>query len=130
MTGCGEGGTSKGDFHEALNFAGIHQLPVVFVCENNGYAISVPLTKESAVDNVADRAHGYGCGGVIVDGNDPLDVYQTVRSAVRQRPAGRGPTLIECKTYRFLAHTSDDDDRTYRTREEVEAWRKKDPIDR
>jgi 2-oxoisovalerate dehydrogenase E1 component len=124
----GEGASSKGDFHEALNFAGIHQLPCVFVCENNGYAISVPLTKESAVDDVADRAHGYGFGGVIVDGNDPLDVYSATHSAVRRARRGEGPTLVECKTYRFMAHTSDDDDRTYRTAEEVEAWRKKDPL--
>ncbi len=124
----GEGATSKGDFHEALNFAGIHSLPVVFVCENNGYAISVPMTQESAVDDVADRAHGYGFGGVIVDGNDPLDVYAATHQAVRRARAGDGPTLVECKTYRFKAHTSDDDDRTYRTPEEVEAWRKKDPL--
>ena len=86
----GEGATSKGDFHEALNFAGIHQLPCVFVCENNGYAISVPLTKESAVDDVADRAHSYGFGGVIVDGNDPLDVYAATHAGGAPGPAGRG----------------------------------------
>jgi 2-oxoisovalerate dehydrogenase E1 component len=126
----GEGATSKGDFHEALNFAGIHQLPMVFVCENNGYAISVPMRNESAVDDVADRAHSYGFGGVIVDGNDPLDVYAAVHSAVRHARKGDGPTLVECKTYRYLAHTSDDDDRTYRTPQEVEAWRKKDPLRR
>lgn len=124
----GEGATSKGDFHEALNFAGIHSLPCVFICENNGYAISVPMTQESAVDDVADRAHAYGFGGVICDGNDPLDVYAATHQALRRARAGDGPTLIECKTYRFRAHTSDDDDRTYRTAEEVEAWRKKDPL--
>ncbi len=126
----GEGATSKGDFHEALNFAGIHRLAMVFVCENNGYAISVPLAKESAVENVAERAHAYGFGGVIVDGNDPIDVYAAVHSAVRRARKGEGPTLVECKTYRYLAHTSDDDDRTYRTPQEVEAWRKKDPLQR
>jgi 2-oxoisovalerate dehydrogenase E1 component len=126
----GEGATSKGDFHEALNFAGIHQLPIVFVCENNGYTISVPVASESAVDDVADRAHSYGFGGVIVDGNDPLDVYGAVHAAVRHARRGDGPTLVECKTYRYLAHTSDDDDRTYRSAEEVEAWRKKDPLRR
>jgi 2-oxoisovalerate dehydrogenase E1 component len=126
----GEGATSKGDFHEALNFAGIHRLPMVFVCENNGYAISVPLSSESAVDDVAARAHGYGFGGVIADGNDPLDVYAAVRAAVRHARRGDGPTLVECKTYRYMAHTSDDDDRTYRTPQEVEAWRKKDPLRR
>lgn len=126
----GEGATSKGDFHEALNFAGIHRLPMVFICENNGYAISVPISSESAVDDVATRAHAYGFGGVIVDGNDPLDVYAAVHSAVRHARRGDGPTLVECKTYRYLAHTSDDDDRTYRTPQEVEAWRKKDPLRR
>ena len=124
----GEGAASKGDFHEALNFAGIHSLPCVFICENNGYAISVPMTQESAVDDVADRAHSYGFGGVICDGNDPLDVFAATHQALRRARAGDGPTLIECKTYRFRAHTSDDDDRTYRTAEEVEAWRKKDPL--
>ena len=91
MSFFGEGATSKGDFHEALNFAGIHQLPMVFVCENNGYAISVPMSAESAVDDVADRAHAYGFGGVIVDGNDPLDVYAAVHSAVRHARRGDGP---------------------------------------
>ncbi|MGE3619545.1 MAG: thiamine pyrophosphate-dependent enzyme, partial [Acidimicrobiia bacterium] len=124
----GEGATSKGDFHEALNFAGIHRLPMVLVCENNGYAISVPMARESAVDDVAERAHAYGIAGVIVDGNDPLDVYAAVRSAVRHARRGDGPTLVEAKTYRYMAHTSDDDDRTYRTPQEVEAWRKKDPL--
>lgn len=130
VTYFGEGATSKGDFHEALNFAGIHSLPCVFICENNGYAISVPMTQESAVDDVADRAHGYGFGGVIVDGNDPLDVYAATHQALRQARTGGGPTLIECKTYRYKAHTSDDDDRTYRTPEEVEAWQKRDPLRR
>jgi 2-oxoisovalerate dehydrogenase E1 component len=126
----GEGATSKGDFHEALNFAGIHRLPMVFVCENNGYAISVPMSQESAVDDVAERAHAYRAAGVIVDGNDPIDVYAAVRSAIRHARRGDGPTIVEAKTYRYLAHTSDDDDRTYRSPQEVEAWRKKDPLQR
>ena len=121
---------SKGDFHESLNFAGIHRLPIVFVCENNGYAISVPLAKESAVENIAQHAHSYGMPGMIVDGNDPLDVYAATHAALSRARHGEGPTLIECKTYRYLAHTSDDDDRTYRTPQEVEAWRKKDPLQR
>jgi 2-oxoisovalerate dehydrogenase E1 component len=124
----GEGATAKGDWHEAMNWAGIHRLPVVFICENNGYAISVPLLKESAIENIADRAHAYGFTGLIVDGNDPLDVYGATHHALSRARKGEGPTLIECKTYRFLAHTSDDDDRTYRAPEEVEAWRKKDPL--
>src|SRR5947207_6001918 len=126
----GDGAASKGDFHESLNFAGIHRLPMVLVCENNGYAISVPLAKESAVENIAQHAHSYGFPGVIVDGNDPLDVYAATHAALSRARHGEGPTLIECKTYRYLAHTSDDDDRTYRTPQEVEAWRKKDPLQR
>jgi len=126
----GDGAASKGDFHEACNFAGIHQLPLVLVCENNGYAISVPLEKESAVSDIAVHAHSYGFTGVIVDGNDPLDCYGAVHAALRRARRGEGPTLVECKTYRYLAHTSDDDDRTYRSPEEVERWRKKDPLNR
>jgi 2-oxoisovalerate dehydrogenase E1 component len=126
----GDGAASKGDFHEALNFAGIHSLPIVAICENNGYAISVPLSKESAVENIAEHAHQYRCFGVIVDGNDPLDVYAATSAALRRARRGEGPSLIECKTYRYLSHTSDDDDRTYRTPQEVEAWRKKDPFQR
>ncbi|MBV8234480.1 MAG: thiamine pyrophosphate-dependent dehydrogenase E1 component subunit alpha, partial [Acidimicrobiia bacterium] len=126
----GDGAASKGDFHESLNFAGIHRLPIVLICENNGYAISVPLAKESAVENIAQHAHSYGFPGVIVDGNDPLDVYAATHAALTRARHGEGPTLIECKTYRYLAHTSDDDDRTYRTPQEVEVWRKKDPLQR
>ncbi|MGH9000774.1 MAG: alpha-ketoacid dehydrogenase subunit alpha/beta [Acidimicrobiia bacterium] len=130
VTLFGDGAASKGDFHEAMNFAGIHALPLVAVCENNGYAISVPLAKESAIENIADHAHQYRFFGMIVDGNDPLDVYGAVSAALRRARRGEGPTLIECKTYRYLSHTSDDDDRTYRTPAEVETWRKKDPFQR
>jgi 2-oxoisovalerate dehydrogenase E1 component alpha subunit len=132
VTACyfGEGATSKGDFHEGLNFAAIHRLPVVFVCENNGYAISVPQHKQMAVPSVAARAAAYGIPGVSVDGNDPLAVYAAMREAVNRARRGEGPTLIEAKTYRLVPHSSDDDDRTYRSREEVEAWRQRDPIPR
>jgi pyruvate/2-oxoglutarate/acetoin dehydrogenase E1 component/TPP-dependent pyruvate/acetoin dehydrogenase alpha subunit len=130
VTYFGDGAASKGDFHEAMNFVGIHGLPLVAICENNGYAISVPLAKESAVENIAEHAHVYRFFGVIVDGNDPLDVYTAVDAALRRARRGEGPTLIECKTYRYLSHTSDDDDRTYRTPQEIEAWRKKDPLQR
>jgi 2-oxoisovalerate dehydrogenase E1 component len=126
----GDGAASKGDFHESLNFGGMLRLPMVLVCEINGYAISVPLAKESAVENIAQHAHSYGFPGIIVDGNDPLDVYAATHAALTRARHGEGPTLIECKTYRYLAHTSDDDDRTYRTSQEVEAWRKKDPLQR
>ncbi len=123
----GEGSTSEGDWHEAMNFAGIHELPMVFLIQNNLYAISVPAASEVA-GQVADRAVGYGMPGVVVDGNNVLDVYGAMSAAVARARAGEGPTLIEAKTYRYYAHTSDDDDKLYRTKEEVELWRRKDPI--
>ncbi len=126
----GEATSSRGDYHEALNYAGIHDLPLVLVCENNGYAISVGGEVQTAVPNVADQMAAYGFEGVIVDGNDPLDVYSATAEAVAKARAGGGPTLVECKTYRLLPHTSDDDDRRYRPAEEVEAWKAKDPLDR
>jgi 2-oxoisovalerate dehydrogenase E1 component alpha subunit len=130
IVGCwfGDGATSEGDWHEALNFAGIHDLPVVFVIENNLYAISVPLSKQAGVSDLSVRAEGYGFPGVSVDGNDVFECYRVMVDAVQRARSGQGPTLIECRTYRFHPHTSDDDDRTYRTREEVEEARKKDPI--
>jgi 2-oxoisovalerate dehydrogenase E1 component len=123
----GEGATSEGDWHEAMNFAGIHQLPLIFLIENNLYAISVPHHQEVA-GQVADRAPGYGIPGVTVDGNDVLEVYGAMSAAVERAREGGGPTLIEAKTYRYYAHTSDDDDKLYRSAEEVELWRRKDPI--
>ncbi len=123
----GEGSTSEGDWHEAMNFAGIHQLPIVFLIQNNLYSISVPATGQVA-GQVADRANGYGIPGVVIDGNNVLEVYGTMAAAVERARAGDGPTLIEAKTYRYYAHTSDDDDKLYRSREEVELWRRKDPI--
>jgi 2-oxoisovalerate dehydrogenase E1 component alpha subunit len=126
----GEGATSEGDWHEGMNFAGIHRLPVVFVCENNEYAISVPQSKQMAVHDVASRAEGYGMPGVVVDGNDVLACYGAMQQAHERARRGDGPTLIECKTYRFLPHTSDDDDKAYRSRAEVEEHKHHDPIDR
>ena len=128
MTYFGDGGTSTGDVHEAMNFAGVRKLPVVFVCENNRYAISVRWEKQAAVENVAIRAQGYGFPGVTVDGNDVLAVYAAAREAVDRARRGEGPTFIEAKTYRLVPHTSDDDDRRYRTKEEVEEWARKDPL--
>ncbi|RME47390.1 MAG: thiamine pyrophosphate-dependent dehydrogenase E1 component subunit alpha [Chloroflexi bacterium] len=131
LTCFGEGASSKGDFHEGLNFAGIWKLPVIFLCENNQYAISVHQSKQMAIENVADRAAGYGFPGVVVDGNDVLAVYEVTRRAVERARAGEGPTLIEAKTYRIVPHSSDDDDRVYRSRDEVEPWREeRDPIRR
>ncbi|HEX7589124.1 MAG TPA: thiamine pyrophosphate-dependent dehydrogenase E1 component subunit alpha, partial [Anaerolineae bacterium] len=128
LTCFGEGSTSEGDFHEGLNWAGIFKLPVIFLCQNNQYAISEPTAREMPVKNVADRAVAYGMPGVIVDGNDPLEVYRVMQEAVARARRGDGATLVEAKTYRPVPHSSDDDDRTYRSREEVDAWKKKDPV--
>jgi pyruvate dehydrogenase E1 component alpha subunit len=124
----GEGAASMGVVHEAMNLASVWRLPVVFVCENNGYAISQRQSKEMAVDNVADRAAGYGMPGEVVDGNDLIAVYGAMRRAVERARRGDGPTLLEAKTYRLVPHSSDDDDRIYRSREEVAAWRRRDPL--
>ncbi|HSF84752.1 MAG TPA: thiamine pyrophosphate-dependent enzyme [Acidimicrobiia bacterium] len=123
----GEGATSEGDWHEAMNFAAIHKLPIIFLIENNLYAISVPFEQEVA-GGVATRAEGYGMPGIEIDGNDVLQVYGVVAAAKNRAREGKGPTLIEAKTYRYYAHTSDDDDKLYRSAEEVELWRRKDPI--
>ncbi|ATF12920.1 thiamine pyrophosphate-dependent dehydrogenase E1 component subunit alpha [Brevibacillus sp. HB1.2] len=124
----GEGSSNQGDFHEGANFAGVHKLPVIFFCENNKYAISVPLNKQLACESVADRAIGYGFPGISVDGNDPIEVYRVMKEAVERARSGQGPTLIEAVMYRLVPHSSDDDDRVYRTREEVEEAKKKDPL--
>lgn len=124
----GDGGTSTGDCHEAMNLAGIHKLPVIFIIENNQYAISVHWRKQAAVDKVSVRAEGYGFPGVTVDGNDVLAVYGAMSKAVERARSGEGPTLIEAKTYRLVPHSSDDDDRRYRTKEEVEEWSARDPL--
>jgi len=128
LTCLGEGSTSQGDFHEALTWAGVYKLPLVVMVENNLYAISVPINKQSAVTDVADRACAYGVVGVVVDGNDCLATYTVMQAAVERARSGGGTTLLEAKTYRPVPHSSDDDDRSYRTREEVEEWKKKDPI--
>jgi 2-oxoisovalerate dehydrogenase E1 component alpha subunit len=123
----GEASTSSGDWHEAMNMAGVHDLPMIFLIENNVYAISVP-EKLQVAGSIAGRAEGYGFPGVAVDGNDVLAVYEAAGEAIARARRGDGPTLIEAKTYRMTAHSSDDDDRRYREREEIEAWRLKDPI--
>lgn len=128
LTCTGEGSTSQGDFHEAMNFASIHRLPVIFYVQNNGYAISESIEKEMAVKNVADRARAYNMNSAMVDGMDCIAVYQTVRPAVDQVRRGGGPFLIEAKTYRLWAHSSEDDDSRYRPRAELEEWTKKDPV--
>lgn len=124
----GEGSTNQGDFHEGLNFAGVHKLPVITMVENNGYAISVPVEKQLGAKKVSDRAIGYGMPGYTVDGNDPLEVYKVVKEARERAQNGEGPTLIEAMTTRLTAHSSDDDDRVYRNPEELEKAREMDNI--
>lgn len=128
LTCLGEGSTSQGEWHEGLNWAGVHGLPFICLVQNNIYAISVPMEQQMAVENVADRAPAYGMHGVIVDGNDVLACYDVMIDAANRAYNLAGATLVEAKTYRPVPHSSDDDDRSYREREEVEAWKKKDPI--
>jgi 2-oxoisovalerate dehydrogenase E1 component alpha subunit len=123
----GEGSSNQGDFHEGCNFAGVHKLPVIMMCENNQYAISVPLHKQIA-GSIAERANGYGFPGVKVDGNDALEVYRVVKEARERAVRGEGPTLIEAVMYRVSPHSTSDDDMLYRTKEEVEENRAKDGI--
>lgn len=124
----GDGGTSEGDFHEALNFAAVWNAPVVFLVQNNGFAISVPLDKQSAAPSLAHKAVGYGMPGRLVDGNDAPAVHQVLTEAVERARSGGGPTLVEAVTYRMEAHTNADDATRYREDAEVEAWRAHDPI--
>ncbi|HET7341820.1 MAG TPA: pyruvate dehydrogenase (acetyl-transferring) E1 component subunit alpha [Methylomirabilota bacterium] len=127
---CGDGATSEGDFHEALNFAGVWSVPVIFLIQNNQWAISVPLKKQTHSRTIAQKALAYGVPGLQVDGNDVLAVYAGCKEAVDRARAGEGPTLIECVTYRLGVHTTADDPTKYRTAEEVTAWEKKDPLTR
>ncbi|MFD7707953.1 pyruvate dehydrogenase (acetyl-transferring) E1 component subunit alpha [Streptomyces sp. NPDC059785] len=124
----GDGGTSEGDFHEALNFAAVWQAPVVFLVQNNGFAISVPLAKQTAAPSLAHKAVGYGMPGRLVDGNDAVAVHEVLAEAVRRAREGGGPTLVEALTYRIDAHTNADDATRYRQDAEVETWRGHDPI--
>ncbi|MEU5887857.1 pyruvate dehydrogenase (acetyl-transferring) E1 component subunit alpha [Streptomyces sp. NPDC047461] len=124
----GDGGSSEGDFHEALNFAAVWQAPVVFLVQNNGFAISVPLAKQTAAPSLAHKAVGYGMPGRLVDGNDAAAVHEVLAAAVRRAREGGGPTLVEAITYRVEAHTNADDATRYRGDAEVETWRQHDPI--
>lgn len=130
MVYCGDGATSEGDFHEALNFAGVWHVPVVFVVQNNQWAISVPLKKQTHSRTLAQKALAYGFPGIQVDGNDVLAVHAASREAAERARRGDGPTLIECVTYRLSMHTTSDDPTKYRSAEEVEAWERKDPLTR
>jgi pyruvate dehydrogenase E1 component alpha subunit len=124
----GDGGSSKGDFHEGLTMAGVFKLPVVFLCQNNHWSISVPRERQTASKTIAQKAYAYGFEGVQVDGNDVLAVYKATRDAVRKAKEGNGPTLLECDTYRIADHTTADDASRYRPKEEVELWKAKDPL--
>ncbi|MBI2232573.1 MAG: pyruvate dehydrogenase (acetyl-transferring) E1 component subunit alpha [Candidatus Aenigmarchaeota archaeon] len=126
----GDGGTSKADFHEALNFAGVFRAPVVAIVQNNQYAISMRREKQTAAETIAQKAIAYGFEGIQVDGNDVFAVYRAAKDALEKARAGSGPTLIECVTYRIADHTTADDAARYRTQEEIGEWMKKDPIER
>jgi len=130
MAYCGDGATSEGDFHEALNFAGVWHVPVIFVVQNNQWAISVPLKKQTHSRTIAQKALAYGFPGIQVDGNDVLAVHAATREAVARARGGGGPTLVECVTYRLGVHTTADDPTKYRSEEEVKAWERKDPLTR
>lgn len=125
----GEGATARGGWHEALNYAGIHKLPILYVCQNNLWAESVPARLQGAIEKFSDRAKAYGFPGVTIDGNDVVEVHKTAREAIKRARAGEGPTFIECMTYRWYGH-SEIDPADYRSQEELDTWKKKDPIPR
>lgn len=127
----GDGGSNRGTLHEAFNMAALHKLPIVWVCENNGYAQHMPIKEAYAREDIADLAAGYNMPGVVVDGQDVIAVHETVQAAVERARAGEGPSLIECKTYRFRTHSEGGKDVAHanlRPEEEIEAWKKRDPI--
>lgn len=130
VTFFGDGATSEGDFHEALNFAAVWKAPVVFICQNNQWAISMPRGKQTHSKTLAQKAIAYDIPGIQVDGNDALAMYKATKEALERAHAGEGPTLIEAVTYRLMMHTTADDPTKYRTEEEVEQWKKRDPIPR
>lgn len=128
ITSIGEGSTSQGEWYEAVNWAAVHRLPVIFIVQNNQYAISVPPEKQMAVLSAADKACGLGLDGIQVDGTDVFQVYEVMSKAVEKARQGLGPTLVETRMYRITPHSSDDDDRSYRSRAEVEENKKRDPL--
>jgi len=129
--GCfGDGASSEGDMHEAMNFAGVFNAPTIFFCQNNQYAISVPVKKQTRSETFAQKAIAHGFEGIQVDGNDILAVYKATKDALKKAYSGKGPTLIECVTYRIESHSTSDDETVYRPKSEVEKWRKRDPIER
>jgi pyruvate dehydrogenase E1 component alpha subunit len=130
MTFFGDGGTSEGDFHEGMNLAALYQVPVIFICQNNHWAISSPRSRQTHSKTIAQKALAYDMPGIQVDGNDVLAVYAAAQEAVERARSGGGPTLIECVTYRMMMHTTADDPKRYRRDEEVEVWKKRDPLPR
>ena len=130
LTYFGDGATSEGDFHEAMNFAAVFSTPTIFLCQNNGFAISMPRGSQTVSGTLADKAGGYGMPGLVVDGNDVMAVSSATSEAVERARSGQGPTFIEAVTYRMAPHTTTDDASRYRTDTEVEEWRAKDPISR
>jgi pyruvate dehydrogenase E1 component alpha subunit len=130
MVFFGDGATSEGDFHESMNFAGVFKLPLIFVCQNNQWAISVPRDKQTKSATLAQKALAYGIPGIQVDGNDILAVYAAAKEAGERARSGGGPAMIECLTYRMSVHTTADDPRKYRSEEEEEEWKAKDPLER
>lgn len=130
MVFFGDGATSEGDFHEAINIAAVFQVPLVFVCQNNQWAISIPLAGQTRSQTIVQKAIAYGLPGVQVDGNDVLAVYSAAEQAVRSARAGDGPTFVECVTYRMSMHTTADDPKRYRSEKEVEQWQQRDPLSR
>jgi len=128
LSAFGDGATSSSEFHVGMNFAGVYKAPTIFLCENNQYAISVPVTQQTASSSIAIKAKAYGFEGVRVDGNDLLAVYSTVKNAAEKARRGDGPTLVECYTYRLGSHSTSDDWKRYRSKEEVDSWKRKDPI--
>jgi 2-oxoisovalerate dehydrogenase E1 component alpha subunit len=124
----GDGASSQGDTHEAMNFAGVHKLPVIFFCENNRYAISVPQEKQMGIESLASRATGYGFPGVQVDGTDVVAVHEATQAAVERARTGGGPTLIEASVERLLPHTTDDDHTRYRSEQDISQMSERDPI--
>ena len=130
ITYFGEGATSKGDFHEAMNFAGVYNAPCIFFCENNQFAISVPRSGQTKAETIAQKAIAYGFEGIQIDGMDIFAVYKATKEAIEKARAGKVPTLIEAFTYRMCDHSTSDDASRYRSKEEFEMWAKKDPVDR
>ena len=130
LTSFGDGATSEGDFHEAMNFAAVFNTPTVFLCQNNGFAISYPRAEQTRSESIAMKGEGYGMPGVLVDGNDVAAVFEVVSTAVTRARSGEGPTLIEAVTYRLGPHTTADDPSRYRDEDEAVEWREKDPLER